>query len=326
MVDTLRVSIVLCTYNGAAYLAEQLKTFLTQSRLPDEIIIGDDASSDGTWAIVEAFEASARARGIFVRAVRRPERLGYVANFSGALALASGDVIFLCDQDDAWHPDKLAAMLEGFGNPGLVLLHTNARLVAADGAYLGHELFDALELTARERQLVHDGHAFSVYLRRNIATGAATAFRRELLAASLPIPPNWVHDAWLAAVAAALGTVGIMDDALIDYRQHGANQIGMRRRTLKVRIDEFRLPRGTELHAELDRLDVLADRLRHSGAPDNVMAHIADRRLHVQRRLRMGNMGLLRRIPSVAGEWMGGGYARFATGTRTALRDLLRKG
>jgi len=327
MAPALRISVVLCTCDGQAYLAEQLSTLLTQSRLPDEVIIGDDASTDGTWSIVQDFAALARTRGVTVQAVRRPRRLGYVANFSASLAQSSGDLVFLCDQDDAWHPDKIGTMASRFlADPALTFLHSDARLVAADGADMGCGLFEALELSAIERGLIDGGEALRVYLRRNIATGATAAFRRELLGRALPVPSAWVHDAWIATLAAATGKVDFIDDPLIDYRQHDGNQIGMRPRTWQTRLAEFRMPRGDELRAAVARVDALDERLDTEGAPDGVQNEIDATRRHLERRLRIGTRAPLFRVPSVAWEWLTGAYTRFATGTRTALRDLLRKG
>lgn len=327
MTKKLKISVVLCSCDGEAYLSEQLLTLLTQSRLPDEIVIGDDASTDRTWAIVEAFVVQARARGLFTQAIRRPVRVGYVTNFSQSLSMASGDLVFLCDQDDAWHPDKVAVMEARFlAEPRLTLLHSDARLVSSRGDDLGYSLFEALELEEEERVRVRTGTAFDVYLRRNIATGATTAFRRELLAMALPIPTSWVHDAWLAAIAAANGTVGLIDDALIDYRQHAHNLIGMRRRTWVNRYSEFRLPRNEELHMEAGRLQSLRDRLVSVRGTDGAVDKLQERHAHVSRRISLGDKAFLLRIPFILREWATGSYGRFATGFRTALRDLVRKG
>jgi hypothetical protein len=141
----------------------------------------------------------------------------------------------------------------------------------------------------------------------------------------LPIPGSWIHDAWLAAFAAATGKVSLIDDPLIDYRQHNGNQIGMRRRTIKDRLQEFRLPRGEELRATAVRLEVLGERLAENGALAQVN-DVLDMRTHILRRIRIGERPLLSRVPAIASEWLAGGYTRFATGTRSVLRDLLRKG
>lgn len=323
----MRITVVACTYNGEAYLAEQLRSLLTQSRIPNEIIISDDSSADGSWAIVQAFLPQARARGIEVIAVQRPMRLGYVQNFSAALSAATGDIVFLCDQDDAWHPDKIAAMHERFAtDPDLTFLHSDARLVDASGKDLGYALFDALELTDHERESVRSGDAFITYLRRNLATGAASAFRRSLLDIALPLPPDWVHDAWLATLAAAVGKVDIIDDALVDYRQHGGNQIGMARRTPKQRVTDMFRPRNDTIRSDAARLDALAERLEGRCADDACIEATRSMRDHLRARLAIGAQPAWRRVGGVLREWSSGRYGLFGTGARSAVRDLLRIG
>lgn len=323
----MKISVVVCTYQGEAYVAEQLRSLLTQSRLPDEIIIGDDASTDGTWDLVQAFGTQARARGIDVTSTRHASRLGYVQNFSSSLARASGDIVFLCDQDDAWHADKIAIMTEAFrSNPDLLFVHSDARLVDAQGRDLGHGVFDALEVSARERKQVSGGNAFTVYLRRNLATGAASSFRRSLLELALPLPDNWVHDAWLAVFAAAMGRIGIIDDALIDYRQHGTNAIGLARRTPKQRVADLFRPRNEVIRADSERMKVLLTRLADAGASRECLEVACAMDEHLRRRLMISGQPLWRRIPDVTREWARGRYGRFGTGIRSVIRDLLRIG
>lgn len=129
----MRISIVLCTYNGESFLREQLDSLLAQTRQPDEIVIADDASTDATWTILQGFARQASDAGIAVDLQRNPANLGYVENFTAALRRATGDLVFLSNQDDVWHPDKLRRMAEEFRQrPELGLLHTDARLVDRD--------------------------------------------------------------------------------------------------------------------------------------------------------------------------------------------------
>jgi glycosyltransferase involved in cell wall biosynthesis len=100
----LRLSIALATYNGEPYLAEQLESFATQRRRPDELVVCDDASTDATAAIVERFSYAAP---FAVRLEVNATRLGCAGNFARALSLCTGDVLFLSDQDDVWLADKL---------------------------------------------------------------------------------------------------------------------------------------------------------------------------------------------------------------------------
>lgn len=319
-------SIVMCTYNGAAFLPMQLDSLLAQTRLPDEIVIGDDGSTDATMNILEQFESRASSAGVNVRLRRNPRNLGYVENFSVGLREACGELLFLCDQDDVWHVGKLSRMAAAFaGDSSLLLLHSNAQLVDDAGQSLQCTLFDALQLTAAERGAIHDGRAFDVVLRRSFVTGATAALRRELVATALPIAPGWVHDEWLAAVAAVTGRVDFIDETLIDYRQHAANQIGARKRTWATKWHDLLLPRASLLAREVSRLQHLETFLHHDTAADEQLsARVGDKRAHFERRLAMGQLARWRRLPAIAHERRLGCYQRYGTGVRSVLRDLLR--
>lgn len=323
----LRLSIVICTYNGAAFLKPQLDSLRAQTRLPDEIVIRDDGSTDATLDILTAFAAQARDAGIEVRMQRNPENLGYVENFSAGLRQADGDVLFLCDQDDVWHPDKLVRMAAYFDDdPQLLLLHSDARLVDEHGASLQCSLFDALQLTPQEKQAIHARRAFEVVLRRSFVTGATAALRRELVALALPVAPDWIHDEWLTAVAAAAGRIDFIDQPLIDYRQHDANQIGMRKRTLAMKWRDLLLSRGRLLAEEAGRLQRLEDFFAQAGFRGSAdrAAQIRHKRTHFEQRVVIGQLPRWRRLMPILHEKRNGCYHCYGTGGRSMLRDLLR--
>lgn len=319
-----RLSVALCTYNGERFLGQQLDSLLGQTLLPHEIVVGDDASTDGTWGILQAFALRAGELGVQVRLLRRERNLGFVRNFSETLRQVTGDIVFLCDQDDAWLPEKIATMADRFrADPPLWLLCTDAWLVAADGSRLGG-LFEALELAGWERRALHEGRGFDVLLRRSMATGATAAFRRELLDVALPVGEGWVHDEWLAIVAAVAGRVDLLDHRLIDYRQHGGNQIGMRRRGLAEKWADLLRPREVQFRHEVGRLQALEAHLARLPAGTERLGSVAARRRHFERRLALGRRGRLARIPAIVREAWRGDYRRYGTGLRSMFRDLLR--
>lgn len=321
---TLKFSVVLCTYNGAAYLGEQLKSLLAQTRPADEIVIGDDGSTDGSPALLAAFAASAEARGIVTRVVRHQVNMGFVGNFSEMMGQATGDVLFLCDQDDVWSPEKLAAMEQRFvEDPSLVMLCSDARLVDEQGEDLGHTLFEALGLEPWELSKLHQGHAFDVFLRRSMVTGATAAFRRTLVDRALPVGRGWVHDEWLAVVAASIGRVDALEQPLIDYRQHARNQIGMRKRGLLDKWHDLVRPRREQFEAEVVRLSALQlylDRSRAYACGAKLERKLA----HLRNRIALGQRPRWLRLPLVVAEARAGSYRRYGTGMRTLIRDLLR--
>src|SRR6266436_7212118 len=102
-----RISVAMCTYNGARFLPRQLESIATQTRLPDELVVCDDGSSDESVAIVRWFANSAP---FTVRLEINERNLGSTKNFGKAIGLCEGDIIALADQDDVWKPLKLAVL------------------------------------------------------------------------------------------------------------------------------------------------------------------------------------------------------------------------
>ncbi|HSP75117.1 MAG TPA: glycosyltransferase family 2 protein [Cryobacterium sp.] len=324
------VSVALCTFNGAAYVAQQLRSILNQSTPPSEIIVSDDASTDGTLGIVEQVHAAWLAeRGdvaLDLRVIKNPVPLGVAANFEQALSACSGELLALSDQDDVWAPHRLQTMVGEFvRRPDLQLLHSDARLVGGDGTALGTTLFTTLGITDDEKNSVHEGRAFDVLLRRNIITGATAVVRRELVDRARPFPAAWVHDEWLAMVAAATGTVDFLDDALIDYRQHGGNQIGVTSLDTAGRLGRLQAPRTQRNARLLARAEALDDRAPGllPVPPDTCLRRISAKAAHERVRSSLPK-GRLRRVVPVLRQWRAGGYARFGLGPQDVLRDLVQ--
>lgn len=322
------VSVALCTHNGAAYVGEQVRSILAQRPAPLELVVGDDASTDDTVAVIERTVAEARAADPALRTelrmVRRDTPLGVVRNFEATIAECRGDLVALSDQDDVWHPDKLARLVPRFAaDPDLLLVHTDARLVDGAGAPLGLDLLTALEVTAGERAGLESGDAFAVLLRRNLVTGATVVLRRRLLDAAAPFPSGWVHDEWLAVLAAALGTLRLEPAPLIDYRQHAANQIGARKPTMADRWAKLREPRHDRAAWLVERSRLLVERLQDVGAPAARVAAARAKLRHERLRSRLPRLPLLR-VPGILGGAITGRYVRYSRGPIDLLRDLVQ--
>lgn len=323
----LSTSVVLCTYNGVRFLEAQWNSLLAQSRLPDEIVARDDASSDATSTMLESLRSRAESRGIPVRLFRNISNLGYVANFEAALRDASGDVLLLCDQDDIWHREKLASLVEQFERcPGLLALCGDARRIDAADHALDPSLFEILKVSRRELRRIHAGKGFQVLLRRSLATGATMALRRTLLTDALPFPEGWVHDEWLALIAAGLGGFDCTEQRLIDYRQHEANQIGMADRSLAAKWRDLVQPRAALIDKLVARDEALQQRLLALGTRVAGIdrARVEDKLRHLRARQTLRGTSW-QRAGTVLREMTTGRYQRYASGWRDALRDLLRR-
>ncbi|MCU1542573.1 MAG: glycosyltransferase family 2 protein [Microbacteriaceae bacterium] len=321
-----RVSVALCTHNGARFVRLQLESILAGDLLPHEVVVSDDASTDGTVDIVRSMTDDFTAAGVALLVLENSPALGVATNFERALRACGGELLALCDQDDEWHPDRLRTAVEAFDRrPGLLLLHSDARLVDGGGVSLGLTLFDGLGITAQERAAIHSGHGFEALLRRNLVTGATTMIRRELLDLAAPFPAPWVHDEWLAVIAAALGGHDFVDAQLIDYRQHGANQIGVTKLTAVGRLRRLFEPRDGRNDYLAERARVLLGGLTALGGrvPPRVLARARAKAEHQQARARLGRSRLLRVGPVLA-EAASGRYALYSRGRLDIARDLLQ--
>jgi glycosyltransferase involved in cell wall biosynthesis len=201
----------MATYNGERYLAEQLDAFSNQSRLPDELVVCDDCSTDETLQILNEFQ---RRAPFEVRVVRNQSNLGHEQNFSQAVVLARGDIIFLADQDDVWYPEKLSAIEDAFANDQSALLFVNDVLIAdACLQPTGHTVLGQMRAAG-----VVGRNAKSLTL------GCATAIRSCLRDLVSPIPAmNYGHDSWIHDFTEMLGGRRVFNRVLQLYRRHGAN-------------------------------------------------------------------------------------------------------
>jgi glycosyltransferase involved in cell wall biosynthesis len=223
----LSLSVALASYNGERYIREQLDSIARQTRLPDELIISDDASADATADIALGFAQNAPFP---VRFQRNSERLGSTRNFESAIRACNGDIIFLCDQDDVWYPDKIAVIEERFNSaPSIGAVFTEADVVDENLHPLAQHLWKAKRFSAKEQAQVAASDALGVLLRHPVATGATMAFRSIYRDLVLPIPEITWHDAWISLLISTTSCLDAVSTPLIAYRQHSSNQIGIRR-------------------------------------------------------------------------------------------------
>jgi glycosyltransferase involved in cell wall biosynthesis len=322
--DRASVSVAMATYQGERWIGEQVRSILAQTHPVDELIVADDGSTDRTTDLVRELVAAHPAPPRLV-VLDGEGGLGVVANIQRALRAAEGDVVLLSDQDDVWHDDRVAGALTALDAPGALLTHSDARLVDGDGADLGATAFGRLELS--ETDLAGEarpGGAWTLLLRRNVVTGAATGLRRELLERALPVPDGWLHDEWLAIVAAAVDGVVPDRSVLVDYRQHGANQVGVAAPTIRRKLSRLGGGRRDRDARLLRRARSLAARLPSvDGVPAERLRDAARKLAHEERRSALPALRLAR-VPGVLRGIAAGDYGRFGGGARDVLRDLVQ--
>lgn len=202
------ISVCIATYNGANYIQRQLESIIAQLSSEDEVVISDDGSTDDTLEIIQSMSSP------LIKIYHNSDDHGYTPNFENALRHATGDYIFLSDQDDIWHPDKVRICMQYLQTYDMVI--TDAEIVDAEEKALYPSFFEL-----RRPYKSFWGNIFKFgYL------GCQMCFRRCILNRALPFPKNHIyctHDNWLAVVAMSYYSSKIIDDKLVLYRRHGNN-------------------------------------------------------------------------------------------------------
>jgi glycosyltransferase involved in cell wall biosynthesis len=327
--DKQRLSIAMCTYNGAKYLQEQLDSIAAQTRLPDELVVCDDRSSDSTREIIKSFGSNV---SFPVHLHLNEENLGVIKNFEKAISLCTGDIIALSDQDDFWNPNKIEKILTAFAeNLGAGYIFSNAEFVNESLSPLGSTLWQSIGFEGRLLKEYREGEQVKVLLKRNMVCGATLAFRSSLKNLVLPIPPVafLLHDAWIALVASSVGFYGIpLSDSLIYYRQHALQAVGGKATFLK-RLKIAQNSKDAELYKMYEQgLLELKNRLllRQSTFSKDITKEvnlIQQKAEHFSRRafLRSSSNFPLK-VKGVVSEILTGKYHRFSNSWQSVAKDL----
>jgi glycosyltransferase involved in cell wall biosynthesis len=322
----LTISIAMCTYNGERFLQEQLDSFLHQTRLPDELVVCDDGSQDGTGAILEAFAARAPFP---VRLFLNPQNLGVSQNFAKAISLCTGEVIALSDQDDVWLPEKLSRFDQVFlRQPQVGCAFCNASLVDDKLQPLGYSIWETIGLTPRVQKQFAGGLASKLIIQRVNFYGAAMAIRSELKSLVLPIPPFWPHDSWLSFRISMIKDIALLPETLNLYRQHPKQYAGLKKIGFRERLDlSFSTPMkeyfGKRTKMFIEGLHILSQDTNLAN-DKSLLSQIRAKIIHLNARANMPDSRITR-IPIVLREAITGRYYRFSNGWKSMVKDLLIK-
>jgi glycosyltransferase involved in cell wall biosynthesis len=220
------IDILLATYNGDEYLADQIDSLLKQTRVNWHLIARDDGSTDATRSILADFKN------------RYPEKitliedglgnLGACGNFAALLGHAGADYIMFCDQDDVWLPDKIDRTLrrmtdlaQRFGNSVPLLVYSDMKVVDRDARIIADSYWNYQAFNPET------GKVLSRLLVSNVIIGCTVMINRTLRDMVVPLPPETLmHDWWAGLVSVALGKNDFIGEPTVLYRQHGSNVVG----------------------------------------------------------------------------------------------------
>ncbi|MDG2945454.1 glycosyltransferase [Bisgaard Taxon 10/6] len=221
--NEINTTVVLATYNGKDFLEKQVESILQQTLLPTEIIFVDDGSTDGTRDLLLSIQKS--YSGIIkIELVFREKNLGYILNFVDGIKRAKGDIIFLCDQDDEWHIDKVKNTLSFFSlYKDCIAVHSNTSIIDRVG--------NIIRENAQDYRLYSKKLSLNELVKKVNYPGMALAFKKEKIASKLlelvdsgiKLP---THD-WVICFLATIQDGFYISDETLTYRRYTGNNVAL---------------------------------------------------------------------------------------------------
>lgn len=327
----------MCTYNGASYLKEQLDSFLRQTRLPDEIVVCDDCSQDGTVKILKDFAAKSPFP---VHVHVNDTNLGLTKNFEKAIGKSTGDIIFLSDQDDVWLPERLEKFEAAFEkDPNVGLVFCDAHLVNEKLEPLNCRNWELVGFNGKLQEMFVQGSSFPILLYHNVISGFSMAFRAEYKKLISPIPDNLnllIYDHWIGILMSSVSKLDLITEPLVKYRQHSKQQIGARASSFDYSSKSVFQPYSFKnffqrfevqypLNHILERLEAIEEHI--SAIPDGreiykaVLTDIAPHIAHLRSRTKI-QKGLRGHFLVIMKELLARRYHRYSNGLGSAVKDL----
>jgi len=315
-----KISVALCTYNGELFLKEQLESIFKQTRLPDEIIVCDDCSTDSTLEILSNFK---KVSPVSFKIYVNEKNLGVSKNFEKAISLCNGDIIFLSDQDDVWVSEKIEEIINIFNdNPNCSYVFSDAYVVNKDLCYIGYKLWESISFDKRQRESFKKGHQLEILLKHNVVTGATMAFRSHIREIILPIPKMWTHDHWIAVIGSTLGGGGsFIEKPLIYYRQHDYNLIGAKKSSVFDRIRQVLFSNVFDYIFEIQRYKIFNNRVLKITGKFNEDINDYISFLEKRKKIYESSNGFLSLIIIIQ-ELFSGKYFKYRNGLESIIKDI----
>ena len=248
-------SIAIATYNGEKYIAEQLESIIGQSCKPDQIIISDDGSCDGTIdACTRVLQKSSIRYSIL-----RNENHGVANNFYNAIRHCDGDVIFFCDQDDVWLSSKVKIVLNFFtAHPSCCMVVSNAIIWNPERADNTSSLFDFFNIgnVIGEDGIADSENLINKFIRHNFINGMCMAIRKSIV--QFPDTNLHIyHDVWFTVIAIANGDIAFLSQPEAKYRQHADNTQGLKRNLKGLSAGKAVKGHKLALQKELEKYEII---------------------------------------------------------------------
>lgn len=258
------VEILMATYNGADYIRQQIDSIRSQTLNDWKLSICDDCSTDGTVDIITSIAHDDPRINIISQDVKFGSAQ---ANFTFLMSHATGDYVFLADQDDIWHPNKLKLFMDrideaerryGTGTP--LLAFSDLTVVDAEDHVIAPSFLTYIGRDPRRTDL-------NELLVQNLVTGCASAMNHAMIQAIHAFSVNdakamMMHDWVYALLAASVGHLIYVDEATVDYRQHGTNVMGAHPYSSCKTLLGLVIPNTQRIHRRITRLQQTIEQAR----------------------------------------------------------------
>lgn len=231
----MKISLVLAAYNGACYIEKQLLSIINQTRCPDEVIICDDHSNDDTFRLIKKFIDSNKECKEW-QLLRNKDNIGYRKNYYKLISMTSGDIIFLCDQDDIWDRNKIEKMEH------IMISHENVDVLNSSFRFIDKSdkiIYKKKKIFYTNNNLIPYPvmpHVLSrvesayIILKNNISPGCTlcmTKKAKELFIKYYVFA--FPHDFIINLLAACSNHCYFYNKKLVNYRLHDTNTIGFKK-------------------------------------------------------------------------------------------------
>lgn len=325
----MKVSVVLASYNGSAYIGEQLESILGGTQRPDELVVVDDASTDGTVSIIQKILSNYPTVQLVL--LRNTQNLGATKSFVKAALHSTGDILFFADQDDRWMPEKITTISAHFrSEAGLLMAYHDGTITDAELQPTDRSIFS----TRHGGQLAMGSQRAALDIARNPDIKGCTmaldgTFARALFRNSVNgFDRYWGHDHWAALFAFGGGRVTALEEHLILHRFHGNNT------SSAVKFSPWRmgsLKRYLQAMRQQDpdhfvqRYRVALEQAGRAEVPVSTALRDALQRYLdlAKRRHALHSTGSFARFKAAWAMQREGIYRRYFNGWATLLRDLL---
>lgn len=317
------VSIVMATHQGEAYLKVQLDSILEGTRPPDELVIVDDASTDGTLAILEQYASG--PWGDRIRMIGRTTVQGATLSFLEGVEHTQGDVVFFADQDDRWAAEKVAKVMSVLTeHPGTIMVYHDGIICDANLRPDGRTIFGTRKRARLELGALRDPMEICGNPDVKGCTMAMDGrFLRELTARTdRAIASYWGHDHWAALFAYSTGKVIAIPDKLIQHRFHGRNAssaTGFNPSSPRHWLRNVRMARKQRPDHFVQRYRIALEHMvQEGGIRKSLRTHLE---LATQRH-ELRARPFMERVAGIMKTYREGIYDLHYNGLSTALRDL----